>query len=154
MDVWGWIAVYAVGLTLLQLLVYRYLLNSGGSVTRRVGSPFGDREEGDSSLVDGSASPSNDSGSRSSTGSSSGSGSGSRLSSTNDDTGGGESGSSRPRGRDAWPEAPTGFHPLGASTESPETTDAGTDGRPCRHCGAVNEADTTFTRCWNCAGEL
>ena len=29
MDVWGWIVVYALGLTLLQLLVYRYLVNGG-----------------------------------------------------------------------------------------------------------------------------
>ncbi|AHZ23044.1 hypothetical protein E6P09_01895 [Haloferax mediterranei ATCC 33500] len=29
MDVWGWIVIYALGLTLLQLLVYRYLLNGG-----------------------------------------------------------------------------------------------------------------------------
>jgi hypothetical protein len=40
MDIWGWIVVYAVGLTVLQLLVYRYLLNNGGSMTRRVGTPF------------------------------------------------------------------------------------------------------------------
>ncbi|MFC7202892.1 hypothetical protein ACFQJC_05155 [Haloferax namakaokahaiae] len=29
MDTWGWIVVYALGLTLLQLLVYRYLVTSG-----------------------------------------------------------------------------------------------------------------------------
>ncbi|WP_416840144.1 hypothetical protein [Haloferax sp. DFSO52] len=29
MDVWGWIVIYALGLTLLQLLVYRYLVNGG-----------------------------------------------------------------------------------------------------------------------------
>lgn len=29
MDAWGWIAVYAIGLTVLQLVVYRYLLDGG-----------------------------------------------------------------------------------------------------------------------------
>ncbi|RDZ64136.1 hypothetical protein C5B90_13650 [Haloferax sp. Atlit-12N] len=37
MDVWGWIVVYALGLTLLQLLVYRYLVN-GGEPTMGEGS--------------------------------------------------------------------------------------------------------------------
>jgi hypothetical protein len=32
MDVWGWILVYAVGLALLQVLVYRYLWQQGGSL--------------------------------------------------------------------------------------------------------------------------
>ncbi|ADQ66084.1 hypothetical protein C499_10164 [Halogeometricum borinquense DSM 11551] len=32
MEAWGWIVVYAIGLTILQLLVYRYLLNNGGEV--------------------------------------------------------------------------------------------------------------------------
>ena len=29
MDVWGWIVIYALGLTILQLLVYRYLVDGG-----------------------------------------------------------------------------------------------------------------------------
>lgn len=35
MDAWGWIAVYAVGLTVLQLVVYRYLLggDEGGDAS-------------------------------------------------------------------------------------------------------------------------
>ncbi|SFR50012.1 DUF7577 domain-containing protein [Halogeometricum limi] len=32
MEPWGWILVYAIGLAILQLLVYRYLLNSGDEV--------------------------------------------------------------------------------------------------------------------------
>ncbi|WP_136589611.1 DUF7577 domain-containing protein [Salinigranum halophilum] len=140
MDVWGWIAVYAVGLTLLQLLVYRYLLNSGGSLTRRVGTPFGDREgERDSSSpwVEGSSGPAGDSGS-------------SPPSSHGDGTAGRDTPS--PRGIDAWPQESAGVRR--ASETRPTSEAAPTDGRPCRHCGAVNETDTTFSRCWNCAREL
>lgn len=32
MDAWGWIAVYAIGLTVLQLVVYRYLLDDDEGV--------------------------------------------------------------------------------------------------------------------------
>jgi hypothetical protein len=127
MDVWGWIAVYAVGLTLLQLLVYRYLMNSGGSLTRRVGTPFGDGDgDRETSWVDGSP----------------------RSSGDDDGTAGRDRPSSR--GLDAWPT-----ERARASTDPqsrPQQTE--TEGRPCRHCGAVNEADATFTRCWNCAREL
>ncbi|MFC6823947.1 DUF7577 domain-containing protein [Halopelagius fulvigenes] len=33
MDAWGWIVVYAIGLTVLQLVVYRYLLSDDEGVT-------------------------------------------------------------------------------------------------------------------------
>jgi hypothetical protein len=133
MDVWGWIAVYAVGLTLLQLLVYRYLLNSGGSLRRRVGTPFSDGDgERDASWMDGSSSPPGDSGSARSPG--------------DDDTAGRDVPSSR--GLDAWPKERAHV------ASRPQPRPAETDGRPCRHCGAVNEADQTFTRCWNCTSEL
>lgn len=132
MDVWGWIAVYAIGLTLLQLLIYRYLLNSGRSLTRRVGSPFGDREgDGESSWMDGSSSPTSN-----------------PNSSGDHDGSGGRDSSPSARGIDTWPQA-------SASVPQPSRTDPSVaDGRPCRHCGAVNESDTTFTRCWNCTQEL
>lgn len=134
MDVWGWIAVYAVGLTLLQLLVYRYLLNSGRSLTQRVGSPFGDESDRDTSWVDGSSNPTSNSNS-------------SRSSGDHDHRGGRDSPPSV-RGLETWPQAP-------ASVTHPSSTDpSATDGRPCRHCGVVNELDTTFTRCWNCTREL
>lgn len=32
MDAWGWIVVYAIGLTVLQLVVYRYLLRGDDGV--------------------------------------------------------------------------------------------------------------------------
>jgi hypothetical protein len=32
MDIWGWLAVYVVGLTLLQLLLYRYVRDGEGGV--------------------------------------------------------------------------------------------------------------------------
>ena len=44
MEVWGWIIVFAVGLTALQLLLYRYLLGPGNvsAETRRL---VGDGED-------------------------------------------------------------------------------------------------------------
>ncbi|MUV56624.1 hypothetical protein SAMN04487947_3048 [Halogeometricum rufum] len=43
MDPWGWIVVYAIGLTVLQLLVYRYLLNNGDETG--YDGVFGDSED-------------------------------------------------------------------------------------------------------------
>jgi hypothetical protein len=130
MDVWGWIAVYAVGLTLLQLLVYRYLLNSRRSMTRRVGTPFGDGE------ADGNRPWSN--GSSGSTERPASSRPSERV----------RRGESRPNTNappvDAWP----------AAEQSAATAPDGSVGRPCDHCGAVNEADETFDHCWNCARPL
>lgn len=52
MDPWGWIVVYAVGLAVLQLLVYRYLLNSDDEVGYdRV---FGERDDRPDSVASGS----------------------------------------------------------------------------------------------------
>ncbi len=133
MDVWGWIAVYAVGLTLLQLLVYRYLLNNGGSLRRRVGTPFGEGDgDREASWMDGSSSPPGDSEST--------------RSPEDDETAGREVPSSR--GFDTWANERAHVAP------EPPSRPAETDGRPCQHCGAVNEADPTFTRCWNCTHEL
>ncbi|SFG63156.1 hypothetical protein SAMN04488063_2655 [Halopelagius inordinatus] len=39
MDAWGWIVVYAIGLTVLQLVVYRYLLGDDEGVQYE--TPFG-----------------------------------------------------------------------------------------------------------------
>ena len=144
MDVWGWIAVYAIGLTLLQLLVYRYLLNSSSSLTRRVGTPFGDGDansdhNGDRSWSNGSR-------------------------------GSGQSESARSsRPPDATPEGrqhananvpvdrrPVDAWPAADSTNAPDGPDApdGPAGRTCRHCGATNESDEAFSHCWNCARQL
>jgi hypothetical protein len=131
MDVWGWIAVYAVGLTVLQLLVYRYLLNSGGSLRRRVGTPFGDGEsDGDDPWGRGRSGSPDPPGSRG----------------TRPDQDGPPPRDAEPtRGVDAWERraAP------GAGRRPGEG-----DGRTCPHCGTVNERDDTFSRCWNCAREL
>lgn len=126
MDVWGWIVVYAVGLTVLQLLVYRYLLNSGGSLTRRVGTPFGDGD-GDSTVSNGSSRQH-----------------GNRPPDAPGDADRDATPSPAP-GVAAWPEE----HPRVRRAEP-----VATDGRRCPHCGVENERDETFTRCWNCTGEL
>lgn len=39
MDAWGWIVVYAIGLTVLQLAVYRYLLGGEGDDASNGDSP-------------------------------------------------------------------------------------------------------------------
>jgi hypothetical protein len=36
----------------------------------------------------------------------------------------------------------------------PPAGNAGDGGRTCHHCGARNEADGAFTRCWNCAERI
>jgi hypothetical protein len=132
MDVWGWIVVYAVGLTLLQLLVYRYLLNNGGSLTRRVGTPFGDgdRETSFSNASSGSNSPSRRNGS-----------------------------APRPgevdAGADSGPATAATDRRSRDPPASPDRADPDTPrGRRCPHCGAENEADDAFSFCWNCAREL
>jgi ribosomal protein S14 len=131
MDVWGWIVVYAVGLTLLQLLVYRYLLNNGGSVTRRVGTPFGENDRDTSWSSSSGSNPSQSNGPSSRTG---------------EDADGG---TVPARSLDAWPRSDQ--HDRHAASE-PARTSAGS--RRCRHCGVENESDETFTLCWNCAREL
>jgi hypothetical protein len=130
MDVWGWIVVYAVGLTLLQLLVYRYLLNNGGSLTRRVGTPFGDGER-DASVPNGSSGSSNSSGS-------------------NGPSGAGDAdGEPRVHSRRRHSWARDDVHVPGQAGGMDQT-----NARRCPHCGAENELDATFSRCWNCTREL
>jgi hypothetical protein len=134
MDVWGWIAVYAVGLTLLQLLVYRYLLNSNSSLTRRVGTPFGDRDgDGDRPWSNGSRGSGPPESTRSPR----------PPDSSHDDRQNANAPTDR-RPVDAWPAADT--------ANAPDAPDG--SGRTCRNCGATNESDETFSHCWNCAHQL
>ncbi|WP_129112807.1 zinc ribbon domain-containing protein [Halegenticoccus tardaugens] len=51
MDIWGWIVVYAVGLAVLQLLVYRYLWNRDEPFAER-GRPTSEREASDREPLD------------------------------------------------------------------------------------------------------
>lgn len=132
MDVWGWIAVYAVGLTLLQLLVYRYLLNNGGSLSRRVGTPFSNGER-ETSWSNGSSGSSGSSGQSDVPGSSRG-----------PDGVGTRAPTSDTRTVDEMP----------ATEPTSRLAPDGTEGRSCPHCGAANESDETFTHCWNCTREL
>ncbi|RDI72079.1 DUF7577 domain-containing protein [Halopelagius longus] len=44
MDAWGWIVVYAIGLTVLQLVVYRYLLDGDEGVQGGFGGDGDDAE--------------------------------------------------------------------------------------------------------------
>jgi hypothetical protein len=133
MDVWGWIAVYAVGLTLLQLLVYRYLLNNSGSLARRVGTPFGDG--------DGETSWSN--------GPSGGGQPESPPRSPETNAPGRRPDRSSGRPVDAWPPAEVAEQRRGRPGDTGDTA-----GRTCRHCGAANESEEAFSYCWNCAREL
>lgn len=50
MDAWGWIVVYAIGLTVLQLIVYRYLLGGDDGVQYETtfGGDGDDAAKGDS----------------------------------------------------------------------------------------------------------
>jgi hypothetical protein len=134
MDVWGWIVLYAAGLTLLQLLVYRYLLNNRGSLTRRVGTPSGDAAWSDRTADSRAGTPSKDSSSA---------GDGDRES--------GSVPSSSPPDRSAGRSVPS-LEDGGAWVEPKQLGVTGN--RRCSHCGAENEPDATFTRCWNCTREL
>ena len=132
MDAWGWIAVYAVGLTVLQLLVYRYLVQNGGSLTRRVGTPFGDTSVSNRS--------------------SGASGQSSRRGRGSPDP---NQNRTPPGALDAWPREDDGGPQRGDRTRANEPPSADhEDGRACPHCGAMNEADETFSLCWNCARDL
>lgn len=136
MNVWGWIVLYAAGLTLLQLLIYRYLLNNRGSLTRRVGTPSGD---GDAAWSDRTSDSREGSPPKGSSSAGDGDGkSGSIPSSSPPD---------RPAGRGV-PSLEDGTAPV-----EPKHPEAG-ENRRCPHCGAENEPDGTFTRCWNCTREL
>lgn len=99
MDVWGWIVVYALGLTVVQLLVYRYLTTDN--------QPF-ERVGTSTANVDGRTE---------------------RRRST------------EPRRLDA--SAPDAW----------ERTTEGA-GRLCPYCGAENEVEAAYTRCWNCTRHL
>lgn len=109
MEVWGWILVYALGLTLFQFLLYRYLVNRGETLTESLsgGRDLGfEYERGRSASL------------------------------------------RRERTRDRL-EADTRGVPPGRLPN----VESG-DGRICPNCGAENEPDTTYDRCWNCTGEL
>lgn len=110
-EVWGWVVAYAVGLALLQVLVYRYLWRRGGSPTGESVRRWYDepRQRADSR-------------SRS---------------------------RSRP-GRHAPDPASTDDEAVEPGGGSPVAA----SGRRCPHCGAENELDETFDRCWNCANRL
>lgn len=107
MEVWGWILVYAVALTLLQVLVYRYLWRREDPFAGEGYTQWHDRTR---SRARGGTGPDAD-----------------RETSTTPST------TPKPPRADPRPE---------------------TGERPCHHCGAINETDTTFTRCWNCAERL
>ena len=110
MDVWGWIAVYAVGLALVQVLLYRYLLNRSDSTAEGQGLFVGDPEEFEYDRVRGHALAGD-------------------------------------RGRERLELLPHDERRRLSGVAPGE-------GRPCPRCGAENEPDDTFTRCWNCAGPL
>jgi hypothetical protein len=121
------------------LLIYRYLLNNHGSVTRRVGTPFGD-SDGEGDVAWSNRTPDSRGASRPD-GSSSADGDGEN----------GSVPSSSPPGRSpgrSLPSLEDGRGSLGAGD-----SDA-SGNRRCPHCGAENEADEAFTLCWNCAREL
>jgi hypothetical protein len=112
MDEWGWVVVYAVGLALLQVLVYRYLWRRGGSpagesVRRWYDEP---RQRADARSQ------------------------------------------SRSRPRSGRPPVEAVAPDEAVDPRSGPPTEA--DGRRCPHCGAENEPDATFDRCWNCATRL
>jgi hypothetical protein len=138
MDAWGWILAYAAGLVVLQVLVYRYLWRRSGPIGSDESGRWraGGRDhrgdlyvrgrDGDASDGDGA-----DGGV--------GSGSGHAV----------DDGTSRPdrpgvpaTGRE-WVTAPG----RGADAADPSP-------RQCSNCGAENEPDRTFDRCWNCAERL
>jgi hypothetical protein len=125
MDVWGWVLVYVVGLTVLQLLVYRYLLRDGGSLTQHLGTPSGDNDH-EAPWSQGSTGPNRSVG-------------GPADSDAEPDD--------APPAMDAWPEDDA-YVPPGPTR--PDTT----NGRRCPHCGAENETDEAFTHCWNCTRAL
>ena len=45
MEPWGWIIVYAVGLTVLQLIMYRYLARQGETLSGSATTPRADRDD-------------------------------------------------------------------------------------------------------------
>lgn len=97
MDVWGWLIVYAVGLGVLQLLVYRYLADDGVTEGRRHFSrSYVDPNRRGDPRLDG----------------------------------------------------------LGESAGDDARRADIEDGRHCPHCGAMNEADAVFSRCWRCTRRL
>ena len=100
MEVWGWIAVSAVSLTLLQLLLYRYFTD--GERTPRESRGF---------IGDDGRDPDVD----------------------RRDTG--------------------VFDPFTGRSDARGLTGDGT-ARLCPNCGAENDAEKTFKRCWNCTGLL
>ena len=124
MDIWGWIVVYAIALTVLQLLVYRYLSNRGGGTLADGSGMFGrdsDAERldyADRSLVNDSSSTGPQTDRRSELG--------------------------------THPEPGNRY---GAPVRQ-DGPDADVEGRRCPHCAAVNEPDTTFSLCWNCTQRL
>jgi hypothetical protein len=118
MDVWGWIVVYALGLTILQLLLYRYLVGGSGTPVDRGAN------------VEREGSP--------------------PFESENDDRGDRDSrGDVDPRVR-----ALLGRSEPGPWGEQPDRASEEPGVRTCPHCGAENEPDPVFSRCWSCTGQL
>ena len=103
MEAWGWIIVFAVGLTALQLLLYRYLVG-GGDVPGEARGLVGDGD--DTNRTTPSAEWSND-----------------------------------------FRHGTFGTHVDRGQRESG-------DGRRCPRCGAENEAEQAYSRCWNCARRI
>ncbi|WP_254765152.1 DUF7577 domain-containing protein [Natrinema marinum] len=56
-------------------------------------------------------------------------------------------------GPDRYPRASDEFGDTDFPMDAPESDPDGETVR-CPHCGAPNEADQTFTYCWNCASAI
>jgi hypothetical protein len=140
MDAWGWILVYAAGLVVLQVLVYRYLWRRSGPIGSDESGRWraGGRDRGGDLYVRGGRD---------------GDGNG-------DGEGGSGSGADPSRGVDGEPGEGGRRHGApAAGREWLATGGRGSDAdepssRRCSHCGAENEPDRTFDRCWNCAERL
>lgn len=102
MEAWGWIIVFAVGLTALQLLLYRHLADDGnvpGEARGLVGN-------------------------------------------------GDDSNRTTPN-----PEGSSDFRSATLGRRVDRGRESG-DGRRCPQCGAENEAEPAYSRCWNCARRI
>jgi hypothetical protein len=140
MNAWGWIVAYAVGLVILQVLVYRYLWRRSGPIGGDESGRWraGGRDQGDVGPRAGTRDPVG------------GDEIYDRGRERASDRGVDPSTEEGPGDRDRPPEADPSWVP-GAGAEAGAGTPSG---RTCSHCGAVNEPDRTFDRCWNCTEPL
>jgi hypothetical protein len=128
MDLWGWLAVYVVGLTLLQFLLYRFVRDGDGGVRNDY-------------LDDGTAE--GDSGGRRGIGPGQRGRSGTTPSDSRRDK----------RGRHERPRDDRADPPAGPRFESrrPQAVETTDGGRICPHCGTENhDPDGTYRYCEHC----